>query len=127
MDHLYDELTSSFVLPCFWHLQLDQSFTPDGIYTFASEDALLFDVQSVKDFGLNAIRLHQKVRVCSCSVHPPVVPSTARANCEDSHINAHRSSTYFLPAGQPRPLVLARGPPGGGGAAGHGAGERSER
>jgi len=40
---------------------LDQSWWPDGLYTAPSDDALMFDVQAVKDFGLNLIRLHQKV------------------------------------------------------------------
>jgi hypothetical protein len=40
---------------------LDQSWWPDGEYTAPSDDALAFDVQAVKNFGLNMIRLHQKV------------------------------------------------------------------
>lgn len=40
---------------------LDQSWWPDGEYTAPSDAALAFDVQSVLDFGLNVVRLHQKV------------------------------------------------------------------
>ena len=40
---------------------LDQSFTPDGLYAFASDAASTWDVQAIKDFGFNAVRLHQKV------------------------------------------------------------------
>jgi len=36
-------------------------FRPDGIYTAPTEDALLFDLTSIQTFGLNAVRLHQKV------------------------------------------------------------------
>jgi hypothetical protein len=40
---------------------LDQSWWPDGLYTAPTDEALAFDVQAVKTFGLNMIRLHQKV------------------------------------------------------------------
>lgn len=40
---------------------LDQSYWPDGIYTAPTDEALLFDLQAVKHFGLNMVRLHQKV------------------------------------------------------------------
>ena len=38
-----------------------RSWWPDGQYTAPSDEALAFDVKAVKTFGLNAIRLHQKV------------------------------------------------------------------
>lgn len=40
---------------------LDQSWWPDGQYTAPSDAALASDLQAVKDFGMNAVRLHQKV------------------------------------------------------------------
>ena len=40
---------------------LDQSWWPDGQYTAPTDEALAFDVQAVPMFGLNMIRLHQKV------------------------------------------------------------------
>jgi len=40
---------------------LDQSFWPDGQFTAPGDDALRFDVQAVRDFGLNSVRLHQEV------------------------------------------------------------------
>ena len=42
---------------------LDQSWWPDGQYTAPTDDALAYDVLAVPMFGLNMIRLHQKVRV----------------------------------------------------------------
>jgi hypothetical protein len=38
-----------------------QSWWPDGEYTAPTDDALKFDLLAVKQFGLNAVRLHQKV------------------------------------------------------------------
>ena len=40
---------------------LDQSFWPDGQYTAPTDEALAFDVAAVKTFGMNAVRLHQKI------------------------------------------------------------------
>ena len=40
---------------------LDQGFWPDGIYTPPTENALKYDVQSIKDLGFNMVRKHIKV------------------------------------------------------------------
>jgi hypothetical protein len=40
---------------------LDQSFWPDGVYTAPTDEALAFDVQAVKTFGMNMVRMHQKI------------------------------------------------------------------
>ena len=40
---------------------LDQSWWPDGQYTAPTDAALAYDVEAVPKFGLNMIRLHQKV------------------------------------------------------------------
>ena len=39
---------------------LDQSWWPDGEYAAPTDDALAFDIQLVKNLGMNVIRLHQK-------------------------------------------------------------------
>lgn len=40
---------------------LDQSWFPDGLYTAPTDEALAYDVTVLPSFGLNMIRLHQKV------------------------------------------------------------------
>merc|ERR1719253_2228373 len=40
---------------------LDQSYWPDGKYTAPGDEALVSDLLAVKSFGMNFIRLHQKV------------------------------------------------------------------
>ncbi|MHB9055684.1 MAG: glycoside hydrolase family 2 protein [Paludibacteraceae bacterium] len=40
---------------------LDQGWWPDGLYTAPTDEALLFDLQKIKDFGYNMIRKHVKV------------------------------------------------------------------
>lgn len=40
---------------------LDQSFHPEGIYTFPSDEVARMDIVRAKEFGLNFLRLHIKV------------------------------------------------------------------
>ena len=40
---------------------LDQSWWPDGQYTAPTDAALAFDVAALKTFGMNMVRLHQKI------------------------------------------------------------------
>ena len=40
---------------------LDQSWWPDGLYTAPTDAALASDLQAVASFGMNTLRLHQKV------------------------------------------------------------------
>ena len=48
----------TYLLPTSYH---PTSRWPDGQYTAPTDDALAYDVQAVPMFGLNMIRLHQKV------------------------------------------------------------------
>ena len=40
---------------------LNQSFNPDGVYTFLTDEAIRRDVERAKEFGFNFLRLHIKV------------------------------------------------------------------
>ena len=46
--------------PYFMHGVLDQGYWPDGLYTAPSEEALILDIQSMKDMGFNMLRKHIK-------------------------------------------------------------------
>ena len=39
---------------------LDQGYWPDGLYTPPSEEAMLFDIQTMKNLGFNTMRKHAK-------------------------------------------------------------------
>lgn len=47
--------------PIFLAGWLDQSYWPDGIYTAPTDAALRSDLEAVRTFGFNTVRLHQKV------------------------------------------------------------------
>lgn len=46
---------------CFHFGPLDQGWWPDGLYTAPTDEALLYDIKKIKDFGFNMIRKHVKV------------------------------------------------------------------
>ncbi|MDD3217771.1 MAG: glycoside hydrolase family 2 TIM barrel-domain containing protein [Lachnospiraceae bacterium] len=47
--------------PYFFHGVLDQGYWPDGLYTAPSDDALIFDIESMKELGFNTLRKHIKI------------------------------------------------------------------
>jgi len=47
--------------PLFLYGPLDQGYFPDGLYTPASEEAMLFDIEYTRAIGCNLIRKHIKV------------------------------------------------------------------
>lgn len=51
-------LNGNFTFAAGW---LDQSWWPDGQYTAPTDEGLRSDIVAVKTFGLNMVRLHQKV------------------------------------------------------------------
>ena len=47
--------------PVFHTGVLDQGYWPDGLYTAPSDDALVWDIQTMKDLGFNMLRKHIKL------------------------------------------------------------------
>lgn len=47
--------------PLYMHGVLDQGYWPDGLYTAPSDEAMIFDIQKMKDLGFNMIRKHLKI------------------------------------------------------------------
>ncbi len=47
--------------PIFHNGLLDQGYWSDGLYTAPSDEALIFDIQRMKDLGFNMLRKHIKV------------------------------------------------------------------
>ena len=46
--------------PYYHHGVLDQGYWPDGLYTAPSDEAMIFDIQLMKDMGFNMLRKHIK-------------------------------------------------------------------
>lgn len=49
--------------PIYMKLTLDQSYHPEGFYTFPSDQFMKDDIQRAKDLGLNGLRIHIKAEV----------------------------------------------------------------
>ena len=47
--------------PIFMNGVLDQGYWPDGLYTAPSDEALIYDIQTMKDLGFNMLRKHGKI------------------------------------------------------------------
>ena len=47
--------------PCIMSGVLDQGYWSDGIYTAPSDEALIYDIQTMKDLGFNMLRKHIKI------------------------------------------------------------------
>ena len=47
--------------PIFLSGVLDQGYWPDGLYTAPSDEALVYDIQTMKDLGFNLLRKHIKI------------------------------------------------------------------
>ena len=47
--------------PIFMNGVLDQGYWSDGLYTAASDEALIYDIQTMKDLGFNMLRKHIKI------------------------------------------------------------------
>ena len=46
--------------PYFHNGVLDQGYNPIGLYTYPSDEAMIWDIQTAKDMGFNTIRKHMK-------------------------------------------------------------------
>ncbi len=55
--------------PVFQLGPLDQGFWPDGLYTPATEEAMLYDIETLKSLGFNMIRKHVKVELARWYYH----------------------------------------------------------
>jgi hypothetical protein len=49
--------------PLYMKLTLDQSYHPEGFYTFPSDQFMKDEIQRAKDLGLNGLRIHIKAEV----------------------------------------------------------------
>lgn len=47
--------------PIFMNGVLDQGYWPDGLYTAPSDEAMVYDIQTMKSLGFNMIRKHIKI------------------------------------------------------------------
>ena len=54
--------------PYFQHGLLDQGYWSDGLYTPPSDEAMIWDIQTMKDLGFNMLRKHIKLSLCAGTI-----------------------------------------------------------
>lgn len=55
--------------PLFLHGVLDQGYWPDGLYTAPSDEALVYDIRTMKKLGFNMMRKHLKIEAARWYYH----------------------------------------------------------
>lgn len=70
---------------------LDQGYWPDGLYTAPSDEALLYDITTMKDLGFNMIRKHIKVESARWYYHCDRIGMIV---CQDM---VNGGSSYHMP------------------------------
>lgn len=87
-------LNANFTFMAGW---LDQSWWPDGQYTAPSDDALKFDLLVAKMFGMNMVRLHQKVNPERWYYHADQLGVAIFQDAVQKYHGANRSTVpYFV-------------------------------
>ena len=71
---------------------LDQGYWPDGLYTAPSDEALLYDIKTMKTLGFNMLRKHIKVECARWYYHCDRIGMIV---CQDM---VNGGSTYNMPA-----------------------------
>ncbi|MBQ9927890.1 MAG: glycoside hydrolase family 2 [Lachnospiraceae bacterium] len=71
---------------------LDQGYWPDGLYTAPSDEALLYDITTMKKLGFNMLRKHIKVECARWYYHCDKIGMIV---CQDM---VNGGSTYNMPA-----------------------------
>ena len=61
MEHEGNRVLALNNRPYFQHGLLDQGYWSDGLYTPPSDEAMIWDIQTMKDLGFNMLRKHIKI------------------------------------------------------------------
>lgn len=79
---------------------LDQGYWPDGLYTAPSDEALLYDIRSMKELGFNMLRKHIKVESARWYYH---CDRLGMIVCQDM---VNGGSSYHMPVISYFPTLL---------------------
>ena len=86
--------------PCFLQGPLDQGWWPDGLLTPPSDDAMRFDIQTLKDLGFNMMRKHIKVEPARyywlCDTMGMMVLQDMPSSSVDMPANCGRNARYGM-------------------------------
>lgn len=83
--------------PYFHNGLLDQGYWSDGLYTAPSDQALVFDIQTMKDLGFNMLRKHIKVEPMRWYYHCDRLGMLVWQDMPSGGTYQHKMSTLYIP------------------------------
>ncbi|MCM1395771.1 MAG: hypothetical protein NC132_06695, partial [Corallococcus sp.] len=83
--------------PYFHNGLLDQGYWSDGLYTAPGDEALIFDIQSMKDLGFNMLRKHIKVEPMRWYYHCDRLGMLVWQDMPSGGSYQHKAVTLALP------------------------------
>ncbi len=84
--------------PYFQNGLLDQGYWSDGMYTAPSDEALIYDIQTMKDMGFNMLRKHIKIEPLRWYYHCDRLGMLVWQDMINGGDVYHNSATTILPA-----------------------------
>lgn len=83
--------------PYFQNGLLDQGYWSDGLYTAPSDEAMIFDIQQMKDLGFNMLRKHIKVEPMRWYYHCDRLGMLVWQDMPSGGTKQHKALTLYLP------------------------------
>ncbi|MBQ8505437.1 MAG: glycoside hydrolase family 2 [Clostridia bacterium] len=83
--------------PYFHNGLLDQGYWSDGLYTPPSDEAMIFDIQRMKDLGFNTLRKHIKVEPMRWYYHCDRLGMLVWQDMPSGGTRQHKMATLYLP------------------------------
>lgn len=83
--------------PYFHNGLLDQGYWSDGLYTAPSDEAMVYDIQTIKDLGFNMLRKHIKVEPMRWYYHCDRLGMLVWQDMPSGGTKQHKMTTLYLP------------------------------
>lgn len=83
--------------PYFQNGLLDQGYWSDGLYTAPSDEAMVFDIQTMKNLGFNTLRKHIKVEPMRWYYHCDRLGMLVWQDMPSGGTSQHKMATLYLP------------------------------
>ena len=87
--------------PCFMHGVLDQGYWPDGLMTAPSDEALIYDIETIKKLGFNMLRKHCKLEPMRWYYHCDRLGMIVWQDMLNGGTDYHMMGVCYLPTGLP--------------------------
>jgi len=83
--------------PYFHNGLLDQGYWSDGLYTAPCDEAMVYDIQTMKDLGFNMLRKHIKVEPMRWYYHCDRLGMLVWQDMPSGGTKQHKMTTLYLP------------------------------